>query len=301
MRSQPPPCHPGDRFYSFETRVHNGISTLESQSGDRFAILNKKTCSDVRALQAEGRIVRFRAFVGDKEWTRVIRAWTPHNPGSFSMDINIYGRSEYASSIGKILSSRQTFLQQPLCGVDGIRYYNPQFLHVGDLLGDIASETPSIRLDVPGTHTSAPIQIIGLEAQKEQQEHDDTREIDSILNSLSHGTILQRHTADRRIKSTLLPLVAPKPDPAPMLTISRHQEEAIDFIMQRETGSLPRQLSLWNQDGSSHRPLLDNSILIFYFAIAMLIDIPDFGTLSRGQRLSLQGMQAVELLRMTWA
>ena len=281
--------------------MHNGISTLESQSGDRFAVLNKKTCSEIRALEEDGRVLRFRAFVGSREWTRAIRAWSPNSPGTFSMDINIYGRPEYAPNIGKILSSSETFLQQPLCGVDGIRYYNPQFLHIGDLLGDIASETPTARLDVPGIHISTPNHHNGLEVEDEEHGHDDTREIDLILNSLSHRTILQRHTVDRRIKSTLLPLVTPRPDPAPTLTMSRHQEEAIDFVMQRETGSLPRQLSLWNQDDSSHRPLLDNSILIFYFAIAMLIDIPDFGTLSRGQRLSLRGMQAVELLRMTWA
>ena len=113
------------------------------------------------------------------------------------MDINIYGPSEYASAIGKILSSSRTFLQQPLCGMDGIRYYNPQFLHIGDLLGDVAFETPTLQLDRPGTQISTPTQNGGLQGQEKQQEYDDSREIDSILNSLAHRTILQRHTVER--------------------------------------------------------------------------------------------------------
>lgn len=126
------------------------------------------------------------------------------------MDINIYGPSECASGIGKILSSRQTFLQQPLCGLGGLRYYNPQFLHIGDLLGDVASETPTVRLDLPGIPATAPNQNDGPKLQEEQQQRNDTMEINSILNSLSHRTILQRHTVDRRIKSSLLPLVNTK-------------------------------------------------------------------------------------------
>lgn len=71
----------------------------------------------------------------------------------------------------------------------------------------MVSETPTVQLDSPGIDALTPNQNDGQRVQVEQQEYNDKMEIDSILNSLSHRTILQRHTVDRRIKSTLLPSV----------------------------------------------------------------------------------------------
>lgn len=198
-----PPSYPLQSFYTFPILAHSNVSTIISSSGEKFAALNKKACHDIQALLLDGKTLRFQAYITATEWTRAQQSWNRESTGTLTIDINIYGQFEHAFTVGRTLALNRTYLQQPLHGLDGIRYYNPQYLHTGDFLGEAVFETPRYHMEAPVTSKQQNDESV--ESKGEQQERDDTREIHSILDSLSHRKILGRaYTTDRRMKTALL-------------------------------------------------------------------------------------------------
>ncbi|KAK3316035.1 SNF2 family N-terminal domain-containing protein [Apodospora peruviana] len=245
LRQEPPSVYDYSAFQSFKIGAHSGTFVLELPSGEKLATLNKKTCRDIQLL-LDGRDLRFHAYVEIDQWDNAVRAWRDEKSTAIlSMDINIYGSQKDAAQVGKILADNRTYLQQPNHGIEGTAYYNPHYLHVEDLLGKVSSETPILQMQdiAPSPQLEDPTEH---GSQEEEQQLDESQEIDSILNSLSHHAILpNRHTSNRRIRTKLLP----------------HQEDAMDFVMQRETGALPQELSLWNvRDADTDQPFVQHVI-----------------------------------------
>ncbi|RBQ67915.1 hypothetical protein FVER14953_00105 [Fusarium verticillioides] len=77
----------------------------------------------------------------------------------------------------------------------------------------------------------SPPKVVEASGQASVQEPqvDNTDAVDEILGSLSYHNLRDGIQVDSRIKSALFP----------------YQKEAIDFILKRETGDLPSELSLW--------------------------------------------------------
>lgn len=139
---------------------------------------------------------------------RARKSWTRRLPGTLTIDINIYGQFEHGPRVGKILASNQTYLQQPLHGIENVRYYNPQFLHIEEFRAKTVSETPRHYMKEEAPRPTGKEEGPG----DEQRETDDTKQIHSILDSLSHRKILTReYTTDRRMKTKLLQSVLPTP------------------------------------------------------------------------------------------
>nr|RBQ99283.1 hypothetical protein FVER53263_00105 [Fusarium verticillioides] len=69
----------------------------------------------------------------------------------------------------------------------------------------------------------------GGQASDQEPQVDNADAVDEILGSLSYHNLRDGIQVDSRIKSALFP----------------YQKEAIDFILKRETGDLPSELSLW--------------------------------------------------------
>ncbi len=194
LRSDPPAFIPTIGF----NLSQQGVFCALEWSGSRFAILNKKTCRDIELLR-NIRGLRLQVFVSTAEWDKGLGAWAKDRTSAvLSIDINIYGPRCVAADAGKILLSAKTFLQQPVSGLDGFVYYNPHYLHIEEVLGGQVHETPISSIEEKS-------QEIGqtLNEEKQQQVSDEV-EIDSILNSLSHHSFLQKSIADRRIKTKLL-------------------------------------------------------------------------------------------------
>ncbi|KAH6664215.1 SNF2 family N-terminal domain-containing protein [Halenospora varia] len=212
-------------FRHFRVVPEGNFYSLE-QSGNKFAVLNRKTCSDLKAA-LDGRQLRIEAYVPSKEWSNGLKSWQKNKSSTMiTGELNIYGPREIAHEVGKALSATETFLQQPRFGLDGIQYYNPHYLPVPGFSEVNSLETPILAIE----DTSAPPLI---QNTTPVEQGDASGEVTDILDhSLSHHGLLHEQAADARIRSSLLP----------------HQKEAIDFINLRESGSLPASLSLWKRN-----------------------------------------------------
>ncbi|RYP30903.1 hypothetical protein DL767_006035 [Monosporascus sp. MG133] len=195
-------------------------------SGAVFAVFNRKTCLLINELQAK-LTVQLHAYTGLETLKRALASHTSKTPAIISVDLNIYGERHDATEAGRILSSHELFLQQPIHKPESATYYCPHFLHVKEVLGQSLTETPWFEL-------CRPQQLLS-EQQNDPRasEHlvDAHADPASIFNSLSQHAHLHKRAADKGIKTTL----------------KDHQMEAIDFMLRRETGALPSDLMLWNE------------------------------------------------------
>ncbi|KAG9233940.1 SNF2 family N-terminal domain-containing protein [Amylocarpus encephaloides] len=171
-------------------------------SGNKFAILSKKTCNELQKLLKE-RELRLEFYVLRKEWSRVLQSW-PKNKNTISLngEINVYGAREVVVDAGNILSALGTFLQQPRFGLHGVTYFNPHYLPLPGFSDVNSLETPMLAINDNTTTTVAQV-------PPPEEQIDASVEVTSILDSLSHHDYLRQQVADMRIKSSLLPQVYP--------------------------------------------------------------------------------------------
>ncbi|RSL69584.1 hypothetical protein CEP53_002167 [Fusarium sp. AF-6] len=181
-----------------------------------FARLTKGMSRKLHALD-NGPHISLRAYVPRE----VVEASTWHIPTLLPVEVNLYGARDDAEKVGAILSEMGTFLQFPQYGRENVEYHNPHFFRVEGYSEQVPTETllPSRQDQV---ETSG-------EGEGEEVQGDASDVVDSILDSLSHHTILRDIPVNDRIGTVLLP----------------HQKEAIDFVSGREIGNVPSELSLW--------------------------------------------------------
>ncbi|KAK0669910.1 SNF2 family N-terminal domain-containing protein [Cercophora samala] len=228
----------------FKILEHGAFYALDFH-GIRFAVLKKKICESFKALPRDMEI-SLQAFISREEWGKMINRWEEENMSAVvNFDLNIYGLREHAVDVGRALSKEQLFLQQPCFGLDGYTYYNPHYLHPEEILGKEVSETPiplhnNQSHDTHLTASDEPSKVM----EDEIHPNNDTAEINTILNSLSYYSILAKSLADRSIIRTVL---------------LDHQAKALDFILRRETGELPPEMSLWENCPEDDSDLDDSS------------------------------------------
>ena len=132
----------------------------------------------------------------------------------FRVNINVYGSRNVQEKVGEHLSKSKAFLQHPDHPRAGITYDNPHVLALPDIL---LSKTLAQVKDVhEPTLKSGP--------QDNLQEA-----VAHVFKSLKRSSHLRSLDGDRRLKTILLP----------------HQREGLDFMIQRETGPVPEEFSLW--------------------------------------------------------
>jgi SWI/SNF-related matrix-associated actin-dependent regulator of chromatin subfamily A3 len=182
-------------FRDFQVVPDGGYYSLEYY-GNKFAVLNKKTCGDFRAV-LQSQQVRLHAYVEGKEWSETVKLWQKYNNSTIiTVEINIYGAREIADEVGKVISTFGTFLQQPRYGLYGVGYYNPHYFRVPGFENVESLDTPIITIEEP---SSFPIQ-----SAPPDELADPSREVSSILDSLSHHDFLKERAADVRIRRPLL-------------------------------------------------------------------------------------------------
>ncbi|KAK6063731.1 DNA repair protein rad5 [Seiridium cupressi] len=203
---------------SFAVVQEGDFLTLEF-GGTKFGRLNKGLCRHLHDLVANGQI-RVEAFIFSKDLTIAMKSRNGPAP-RLPAELNIYGLKENAQKVGGVLSNSGIFLQMPQYGLENVKYSNPHILIMEgypELLAldpshnptNDTRETPDSRLEAGGRG-------------------DDTTMFDSILDSLSHHSVLQEISIVPDIKTTLL----------------IHQKEAVDFVRCRETAQMNSDLSLW--------------------------------------------------------
>ncbi|KAB8276548.1 SNF2 family N-terminal domain-containing protein [Aspergillus minisclerotigenes] len=134
------------------------------------------------------------------------------------VSINVYGRESDRDKVGRELSNKDLFLQHPDGCRVGVKYDNPHILHL-----DGMDET-----DTDEDDEEDVIEVDVAETTPEQEEG--LREtLDEVFNSLTRGDHLRQLGGSETLNRTLY----------------QHQAEALDFMIQRETGDIPDEYRLW--------------------------------------------------------
>ncbi|KAH8800403.1 SNF2 family N-terminal domain-containing protein [Xylogone sp. PMI_703] len=144
--------------------------------------------------------------------------------------IVLYGFQEHLQKVGDILDTRKVYLQEPDFRDMQFDYKNPHFI-------DLSSINLSTTSDL-GPLTSSLLQIdFNFQQQQALDEQGITQallkqKVMAAFNTTTRAQTLKRVGADSKIRTKLLP----------------YQEEALDFIMQRESGPTPEEYCLWRSD-----------------------------------------------------
>jgi SWI/SNF-related matrix-associated actin-dependent regulator of chromatin subfamily A3 len=174
-------------------------------SDQKTARLNKNFCSQARRLAYLG--VQFQAYLLKADWNSVFAAQSKHSTASattFAVEVNVYSFVYHANQVGEILSQAGFFLQNPAYDSGEVPYCNPQKLEFEGF--EERQEAIATSAD---DSTAEPIYFgtpIDTEHAKQDRQLHTTNFVDSILNSLSHNSILHEISTDHnRIKTVLLP------------------------------------------------------------------------------------------------
>ena len=181
----------------------------------RFAQLNAHlakilpTILDIQRVEMEG-LVDLITF------RQTVERATKSDEASLRISINVYGPRDAMDLVGKELSKGKIFLQQPDHPRDGTIYENPHFLQLDSICEDTV-------LDKTQHHD---------EIAEVAPPEEFSAAVGNIYRSLKRGAHLQKLEADASLETPLLP----------------HQQEGLDFMMQRESGPIDEQFSLWRTE-----------------------------------------------------
>ncbi|OQV01237.1 Helicase conserved domain-containing protein [Cladophialophora immunda] len=126
------------------------------------------------------------------------------------ININVYGTEESQSSIGHDFSVKKIWLQRPDWVSPNSTYDNPHVLK-------LATAKQQSQLEIPDQ----------LEQTTRTWGFKDS--VDQMYSMLTRDSHLKGLAGDARLRTPLL----------------QHQEKALDFMIQRETGPVPEQFQLW--------------------------------------------------------
>ncbi|KAI9663837.1 MAG: hypothetical protein M1821_007327 [Bathelium mastoideum] len=135
----------------------------------------------------------------------------------FRVNINIYGPNSFSRLVGDEIFAHKTYLQKPDVCPAGYAYDNP---HV---------------IKFPEMHSlqSVAVEQSNETRQKSEFQRPDAEQFQATLNevysSLTRGAKLGGLQGDERLNTRLL----------------LHQEKALEFMMQRESGEIPDEFRLW--------------------------------------------------------
>lgn len=210
-----------------------------------FARLSKGLCTLFLSLLAQHRLC-ILAYVSSEACDSEANSWDVQSASQLPIELNIYGRREDAESVGRTLTKAGAYLQFPRYGLEGVEYYNPHFFRMEGYAEQASIETLLL----------SPPEAVETRDRTSQQEAQVTNAdaVDEILGSLSYQNLRNGIQVNSRIKSTLFPYVIVDLH-AQALTLTppcefSYQKEAIDFILKRETGDVPSELSLWKYNST---------------------------------------------------
>ncbi|VUC22966.1 unnamed protein product [Clonostachys rosea] len=185
-----------------------------------FATLNKGICKALDDLTQAG-FSDFCGFATHSDWSKV-RGGPYSSYSTMRLEINVYGARKDAAAVGAILSKWSKFLQPPRYGLEDAKYHNPHVLQIDNYDEEDSTQVSS---STPSDNSVQQKPRRGAEVVPSS----DGEAVDSILDSLSHHTIQREISSIQGINSRLLD----------------HQTQAIDFVLQRESGQGDSKLSLW--------------------------------------------------------
>ncbi|KAK0115666.1 hypothetical protein ONS95_000066 [Cadophora gregata] len=163
---------------------------------------------------------------------------------SVKLDIVLYGSDEICSSVGIFLSRARIYLQHPCFQEPDTEYNNPHVLDLSQLSAQPGVSEPENAVVEPATNIPSDIAIPAAEEQDTVGAAEVKKKISNVFNSLTRYKSLTRLEADIKVTTPLLP----------------HQQEALDFMMQRELGPVPSQYSIWSRCTRDKETFYENKI-----------------------------------------
>lgn len=185
-----------------------------------------------RALRKlfEFRGTRLEISLTASEWKAMMQPDSLKAPNK-NVEVAIFGILEDAFLVGDCLSSHDLFLQDPGFAYDTL-YNNPHkfpFTDVSD--GDSDSEIS----EADDSETLSIHQASGKLSKSS---------LHYVLDNLHEHEYLHPVEPDEHLAISLFPYVSRSLLRLPIKILRRHQKEAIDFMIRRETGQLTSSISL---------------------------------------------------------
>jgi SWI/SNF-related matrix-associated actin-dependent regulator of chromatin subfamily A3 len=224
-----------------------GLS-LTFPDGTEFGVLNNlasKALEDIITWPS----IETDAFVDIRPLRETLGRATKPADAKTRVNITLYGSLDAKEKLGKKLSKEKMYLQRPDSRRHGTIYDNPHIISFPEFY------------------------ITGSDLQEEEEQNGVpssnnvlhfVKTISQVYASLTRGTNLQRIEGDGRLKTKLLLYVCSSILQASLLKcwiwasvrsshfstrmlteVARHQEQALDFMLQREDGPIQPAFSLW--------------------------------------------------------
>ncbi|KAI9376650.1 SNF2 family N-terminal domain-containing protein [Aspergillus egyptiacus] len=194
----------------------NGELFLMFPDGTSLGHLSEKM---VRALKhlADRPQSELEALADLSQIAHAIRRTRKATDAVVRVNVNIYGRESDRDRIGKVFSDHNLFLQPPEVCRPGLKYSNPQMLRLEGMDSLVIEEDGSSEEEEGATHSPS------------ERDADFEETMAEVYDGLTRGDGLTRLEGGENLNKDLY----------------QHQEEALTFMMQRETGDIPDKYRLW--------------------------------------------------------
>ncbi|KAF1984562.1 hypothetical protein K402DRAFT_422775 [Aulographum hederae CBS 113979] len=219
----------GFGFASFELQPGNEEITLHFTDGSHLGSTNTHFVNGFRGVFPRDH-VRMAAVVNVGYVRDAIRKARKASDAIIRVDVNVFGPKQNAAEVGRMLSDGKIWLQKPDIPKKGFEYDNPQFLNLD---GYERSE-----FDLQ------PLEVTSNQKRLDFDENEFEEAVENVFNKLTRSDQLQRVEKDQRVKTKLL----------------RHQEEGLDFMIQREGGDIEERFRLWTREE-------DESVVLYRHAV----------------------------------
>ncbi|KUJ07728.1 uncharacterized protein LY89DRAFT_351881 [Mollisia scopiformis] len=233
-------------IYELELSSTGHVFFVGTPSISHLAVMNEKTARVLHELsQIES--CRFRVYLSADIYASIfVKDVKSEKKIVLQVDIVIYGAHTSKWSVGCLFADSKIYLQHPCYQDVDTPYDNPHVLVITDLLASSSLSSPAL------SRTRTPVSEFEELMMTTNTDTDDSirsqdllqRQVGKVFGSLTRFKSLKRLEADIRVTTKLLP----------------HQEEALDFMAQREFGPVPEQFSLWMTAKKSEQTYYENKI-----------------------------------------
>ncbi|TVY44221.1 DNA repair protein [Lachnellula occidentalis] len=220
-------CANGKSFLLKPPKIEGGVHPLES-----IAVLNQES---YKVLSQIASVCTFAAYSPVETWTLVLNTTSKFdNPALILVDVVVYGTEDCLEEIGSILDAHRVFLQEPDYRDASLAYQNPHFMDL--------TPVRERSVDLSPSNTAQALEdIISIRPQASAEQVMNSsilkQTIAAVFKTTTRARNLGRIAADVKVHTPLL----------------GYQEEALDFITQRETGRIPEEYCLWKpRDSTSY-------------------------------------------------
>jgi SWI/SNF-related matrix-associated actin-dependent regulator of chromatin subfamily A3 len=210
LRSELMAITPKDMAFPLRLAFTTQFISLLSEHGTQIGQL-KDSLTDPLNRISDIPSLRLEAFASIKDTLRCIDRAKRQHDSVIKVDINVYGSTNVRDEVGRSLSADRLYLQHTKHRKDEFDYDNPHMLVFDDI--DLESALPHIDHELLQTVEPSKIQETIMDVCQAE-----TR--DRGLRGLEH---------DIRVTTPLL----------------LHQEQALEYMVQREIGPIPDGFQLW--------------------------------------------------------